>query len=357
MKPRQVPIGTVAGLRGEKRSAKTRWLVHIGASMSLDLIPPEHLKFLLKKLAAPRIPEAQLSTLMAYASGDLSAREHVLKRLDQYSPGTSNYLSYIWCFRGKKAVQIWELPFLRGYSARQALDLQHRRMQLTSTTWHDIAGGALGQDRLTHVFATDGEILGRVRLIRNTSSQYEGERKVLPHSYDVDLRVSFAATFRIAEVYATYEDARDALLIFLRWLTGAEVPRNKSLAQQKFIIPLTFNEHQIKALAARIGLKSASLRGREPRGKVGAIQMWGHMDGEHLEQLDPSVDIVERQEQTENAERWYNLVFRHHDGYDEKTRLEFVFSKTQPRIVFGTKASRSAIDYLITQFCAELGRG
>ncbi|WP_437947033.1 hypothetical protein WME98_40375 [Sorangium sp. So ce296] len=350
-------------------------LEHVGLEMATELIPSTHLEHLLESLY-PFYSSDDMDLLFKKARSDsLASKLEVLDAIDRYKKGTSEHLSSIWCFRGSRSVLLWDLPFLRGATVEQALDYrvggQHRLFddwesnkvdgrRLKPGQWVTVkqSDRSKGKDRVYQVRMTKASFDARVRLVKPLGFTFEDQRQSTDRTTDVELHIDFSKKYRIAEVYAYQTDAQTALVTFIEWCTGQQMPTARTARsgyRRDHMTSIGFTERQIDSLAVRLSLENTSAKARPKHGQAGEVQLWGDFSGPRRQALDSSVLATHSIDKSPKSLLWYNMTHVHPDGYREHTELEFMFKAAHPRITFRQKASRLCMSHVVSELCHEIG--
>jgi hypothetical protein len=269
-------------------------------------------------------------------------------------------LQSVWSFATRHAVHLWTSRTLKKYDLGKLSP-----QELKKTYGGKVVDGVLvfppGDEevdvRVHRVRVTDQHGLDvEVRIVRRFAVPFEDEERIVERTLDVPIMVDLNRGERLVEVYAGYNEARKALVTFMEWLTGEEIPKRSGTKQKVYFEPLGFDEHNVRALAKRLKLKHpVSLRGPPPKIKAYGVQLWGGPEGS-VDSLDFNDETIKLQDEQANKERWLPYPFAHDDGYKETTVVAFNFATKQPRVSFRLRTSRPAITHVLSELCKQVGR-
>lgn len=315
--------------------------------MSRENIPLAHLKCLLDN-NEDLSPEDRADILAGLKTSD----PEVDRRFEGLFPGVLSYLAEIYRFKGQRAVLMWTLPCFEG---RTIDDVMGKRRIRNRVVRLPKPGGDVAASVRTY-YADSETIEAEVWINKTSFSDYEGEPWKNQWTNRVDARVLFSRKkLPIIEIDASVQDARKTLYTLLDWL-GERVPK-KSEERAKVFAPVNFTEKQVVEIATNLGWGSPSaVSGPDPTGEVGEMMLQGKGESADPAPLDTNAGKVAMQlkSTTKNAARRYRVETEHDDGYNEPSQVSFHFLVGHSRLQFHHRASRIAMNNLISRLRTKL---
>jgi hypothetical protein len=291
-----------------------------------------------------------------------------MSALERAWPGKTEELSDIWSSPGGRSLILWNLPVLEGLQGKQGIAAEARKALARTGSKHEFEKGDSvripsrrppGQQgpvtRVLRVTRADGELRATVRLVKRLRWQVEDAVEEAYRTPDVDLAVPYDDPGALLKVFAGYTDGRKALRTFLEWLLGRPIPARGPDVRQ-FFVPLSFEEADVRKLAEKKKMACVAIRGTDPEGRVGKMELEGHQQGQGLLPLDFSEPLVRKQDSAPQDKRTYSYRFEHSDGFVEETRVSFVLAGRQPHLSFPLRTSRPAMAQMVTDLRVMVGK-
>jgi hypothetical protein len=309
---------------------------------------PAHLRH---RLLAKGAPAELADRLAAAAPGE---REGLLRLVDR-ALGKAERLALEaeWAFGHGRAVLLFDVPALARLSPRGWRELVRERLpgsaELAAPGWVEVGPrprpGAL-RDRVARLaFEADGLHLV-VHIVKRLSVRQEDQRHAVEQTVPVELLVPSRQGGPV-RAFATPANARAALRTALGWLAPGEAAE---------VSAVTFDEATVATVARALALEAAGVRGDDPLGRNGTVEVNGRQDGEQLLPLDVTSPEVARQVKAPRDERLYNYAYRHRDGFVERGRVRFKIRYRPAHLEFPVRTSRSAMDSVVAALLTALGR-
>lgn len=303
----------------------------------------EHLKTLLEKAA---IPEQRRNALVAGLHiTDPGRRSAALEALEKSLPGIAERLEEIWVDQRSRAVQFFRVPVLDGSTQASMKRLVTKRYNAHAASghWHSLKKPRGHVPHLRVIRLGKKELDLNARLYIEHSAQLDDEVNEYMTHQDVYMRVEFSRTGgAVAEVFATTVYARAGLRLGLESLLHVEIPKKRNRMQEKYMLPLRFNEAHVKAVAKELHLEVTELDGMDPEDALGGFAVYGKEDGEVRKPLPADDPRVKTREGAGNAVREYRYKFDHGDGYTEQAEVRFALAAQHPHVTFTRVSSRPA---------------
>ena len=256
--------------------------------------------------------------------------------LDKQNPGTKSRLSDLWFFSAKRAIHCpgGDPPRVQGVMTVAADLMKTFRWARTARRMTPKSSAKMKSDEdqahLVHVGeAIRGSQVGREQARTNTHRGISKRSHTPPTSSSpfIGRRRGSAV-----EVHAGHQIARRPCLRSFVGSRGRKFPTGAGAAQASYIKPIVFTEAEALAITRRLKMSDAvTMRGIEATGAVGEIQMWGDMAGTIRQPLDMSTELVATQHGVANKLRFFNLPFKHSDGYRETAKPRSVSFSTKPQ--------------------------
>lgn len=297
-----------------------------------------------------------------------NARKYALDRLEEIDPKIRERLRALWTAYGRQTLFLFRTPGLaewkEGDGRRELLGALKQSGISTKDfradgTWHEVprpddddpqTEGAPGltKERVYKV-ALEGSILSAIiRIKRSLTVVQEDEEVVVPFTYDVQVVIDLASPAKLARIFGAQTDGRRALRTVLRFL-GLNVPE-RGPRVPRFMSPVVISEVKLRAFANKQKWEWVDVNGEDAAGKLGRIGYSGKTPTPlRRAPLDMTDRRVVAQDVAENDSRTYNFTYKHEeDGFEEVSEVEFLFGVRQTRFGFPRRATRPAMDYVIS---------
>jgi len=312
-------------------------------------IPKDHLVALIKAL---RLDDGRRNELLSALNvADQGRWGEVLDAINEAMPGKAAALREMYPEAAVRSVHFFRVEKVDGATAASLQRTIRSRFDVSAHlgTWTDLPQrGRAHTSRILRVKITRDEFVARIRLYREVSVPCDDEEQRVPSSDDFEMRVSLTAPGgRIAEVYASTNHSRLAMLVAMEDLTGLEVPKRKSPGQARFFKPLRFVESNIKQLAEDLDWEVVGYRWDDPTPKAGEWTVVGPQQGTRLMPIDGSHEALKDRERNPNNGRAYTYEFDHGDGYLEPVQLQFFFDGNHPHVQLLRRVSMPARQHVL----------
>ncbi|MFB1482255.1 hypothetical protein [Corallococcus sp. RDP092CA] len=310
------------------------------------------------------------------------ARKNAIDRLENLKAGTHKRLRDLWTAYGRQTLFLFEVPRLADWSITEAKNELFRGLKLVGMNtrgfrsdgnWVEVArlddepdnlqtnGGTitgvrtlgvaapvLSKERVHKVALKESILSAIVRIRRTITVVQEDEEISIPITYDVQVVIDFESPSKLARVFGAQTDGRKALRTVLRFL-GLDVPE-RGPSVPKFMRPVIISELKLRAFALKQKWEWVDVSGADAAGKLGRIGYSGKTPTPlKRAQLDMSDVRVKAQDIPGNESRTYNFRYLHvEDGFEEVSEAEFLFGVRQTRFGFPRRATRPAMDNLIS---------
>lgn len=353
-------------------------LISLGPIFPGDQLNSERVRIdhLLHLVRCAELEEDERKGLIASLEADTptgNARKHALDRLEQLDPTIRERLRALWTAYGRQTLFLFKTPALvewtEGDGRRELLRALKQSGMSTQGfradgTWLVVPrpdsdeddpqaeatsdGSDLSKARVYKV-ALEGSVLSAiVRIKRSITVVQEDEEIVVPFTYDVQVVIDLASPAKLARIFGAQTDGRRALRTVLRFL-GLDVPERGRRVPQ-FMTPVSITEPKLRALALKQKWEWVDVNGEDAAGKLGRIGYSGKTPTPlRRAALDMSDKRIMAQDVVPNESRTYNFKYVHsEDGFEEVSEAEFLFGVRQTRFGFPRRATRPAMDYVIS---------
>jgi hypothetical protein len=324
------------------------------SKLAIYRIPFEHLRHLINRLP---VESERKEWLLNQASFDDAGagRTLVFQELAKHYDGLEKRIADLYEFMGRRSLHLYYTPVLKTWDAAKVKD---RVRELAGEDRLSFGEFVLvkkkrnlrdSEPRVFSVRVHREFVDAVVRLKKSVSINNEDEKKSEYTNFDVTLRVDLKSANRLSESYADYNDAKRALAVFLSWLTGQDVPTRTGLKQKQFFVGVPFTEKVVTKIATAAGARNYTTRGPDATGVVDEQQFWAPTKGNRKQQLNLNNATLKQQDRLNNSLRGYEFEIKHDiDEFVEIIDVGFNFKGKQPRIILYQRASRVAINQLIS---------
>lgn len=323
--------------------------------MLIDNVPKKHLQVWLEKALKLQRPgkAARKELNQQLLSSDPLEVDVAHQYIEAAFPGQLQLLAGLWPFKNQRALHMWTLNYLKDCSVDEALRL-HKRLRLVDGQWDSVRFSKKETASVRRVLRRDSDLEAVVYLTKLVRFEHEDEARQEEKTERVSVRVNFdGGRIPIVEVYASQQDARNALFALVDWMRGVETPRTKSVEQARTLSAVTFTEAQVVSMASRLEWKNPTrVVGLDAKERFGEISFSGKLEHDRVAPLDTDEEDAEVQLNSDNSVRRYRLKFEHDDTFVEEPELSFHFKRQH--LQFHNKTSRPAMDAVLTELRAEL---
>jgi hypothetical protein len=318
-----------------------------------NLAPVEHLKHLLRKHKDGK--QFGSKELIEKASGGVDARIEVMTELERGFPGTWRMLERTWRWHGATAVHLWHLPTVIDLSEKAIVSVVKKNLRVTPIERPTELDGELtaaGQARIQSIELSDNILLATVRKATPKRWHREGEELSDFSTEDIDVALDLSRERAIIEAYATQKNARVAVNAFVTNVLGLVLPPKSGPARERLLKPVIFTESIVASVAKKLRMGDESgLVGIDAKNEHGEVHLYGKKAGTVTRPLIKS-DRFRSQWGAKNDIRQFLLTFKHDDGYEHESNVQFYFKSGQhPHLKFMNKTSRPAVYRVVDEVC------
>ncbi|WNZ59893.1 hypothetical protein QEG98_28225 [Myxococcus sp. MxC21-1] len=223
---------------------------------------------------------------------------------------------------------------------------RHSAQRAGSGDGHD---PELPRERVHKIGFEGSKLVAIVRIVRSITVVQEDEEREIDVTYDVQVVSDLESEARLTRVFGAQTDGRKSLRTVLRFL-GFDVPE-RGRGVPRYMQAVVLSEPRLREFALSEGWEWVDVSGDDGVGNLGRVGYSGRTSNPFKRNpLDEDDERVQLQDQMENESRTYNFTLTHDDDdFRELSEVEFLFGHRQTRLGFPRRASRAAMEHVISR--------